>query len=42
MIVDMPDYNTTIIWTHIYMSGMWLGVDLKTDTKKDMCLKEIG
>ena len=26
---------------HLYLSGMWLGVDLRTSTKK-MCLKEIG
>lgn len=24
------------------MGGMWLGAGLKMDTKKSMCLKEIG
>lgn len=27
---------------HPYLIGGWLGADLRTDTKKNMCLKEIG
>ena len=30
--VDIPDSNTTIIWTpifHLYLSGLWLGVDVR-------------
>ena len=27
---------------HLYLSGVWLGVDLRTNPKKkDMCLKQI-
>ena len=26
----------------LYLSGGWLGADLRTDTQKNMCLKEIG
>ena len=26
---------------HLYLSGVWSQVDLRTDTEKDMCLKEI-
>ena len=32
--IDVPNSNTTIIYTSIYLSGMWLGVDLRTGTIK--------
>jgi hypothetical protein len=33
--------QTTLLWD-LYLSGMWLGVNLRTDTKRDTCLKQIG
>ena len=27
---------------HVYLSDIWLGVNLRTDQKNDMCRKEIG
>lgn len=27
--------------TYIYLSGLWLGVDLRPNTQKDMYLKEV-
>ena len=31
--VDMPKSNLTIIWA-LYVSGMWLGLDMRIGTKK--------
>jgi hypothetical protein len=31
--VDMPKSNTTIEFGLLYLSGMWLGVDLRIDTR---------
>ena len=28
--------------THLYLRGLWLGVDLKTDNKRASCLEESG
>ena len=41
---NMPNSNTTItIWTlGLYLSGAWADADLRTNTQKVTCLKEIG
>ena len=39
--VNVPNSNIAIIG-HLYLSGMWLHVDLKNKHQKDMCLKKIG
>ena len=26
----------------MYLSGVWLGVDVRTNTKKDLCLKHVN
>jgi hypothetical protein len=31
-----------ILIAHLYLSGVWLELDLKTDTKKDIFNKHIG
>ena len=39
--IDMPKSNTTIIWTHQYLNGMWLDVAPRRDTQNDTCYTEI-
>ena len=38
--VDVPN-SMPDLTGHLYLSGVWLGVNLKMDTKKT-CWKEIG
>lgn len=43
--VDVAKSNTTTIWsldTYIDVSGMWLGLDLRTDTEPHVWLQEFG
>ena len=39
--IDVSNLVPYLSWTPIYVSGTWLGVAPRTDTKKT-CLKEIG
>ena len=32
--VDMPKSNTSTHYGHVFVSGMWLGVDLRMSTEK--------
>ena len=41
ILVEVPNSNTTITWACI-LSDLWLGVDLRMDTRKDMCSKYFG
>ena len=38
----MDQIQIVIINGHLHLSGVQLGVDLRMDTKKYMCSKEIG
>ena len=38
----MDQIQIVIINGHLHLSGVQLGVDLRMDTKKHMCSKEIG
>jgi hypothetical protein len=38
--VDAPNL-LMILNIHLYLSGMWLGINLRTDIRKHMCWKEI-
>ena len=39
--VDRYSSNITVIWTPL-LSGLWLGVDLRLNTKNTYVLEEIG
>ena len=40
--VEKPYFNYLSFIGHLHLSGMWLGVDVKTGHQKEMCFKEIG
>jgi hypothetical protein len=43
MLLYMLRYGLTwVFFRHLYLSGVWLGVDLRTESRKTLCLKEIG
>ena len=42
LVCEVALIPTQQLFRHLYLTDMWLGVDLRTDTTKDTCLKGIG
>ena len=35
-------HGYSFLIVNMYLSGVWLGVDVRTNTKKDLCLKHVN